>query len=311
MKRLFLFGCLMLMAINAMAYQAMVVEGYSWNVVSAYWPIFPDVTTYNTSKQKIEGDSIINGITYKKLWEHLDANSDKYYLLALIREDIDEQKIFAYNKGAEVLLYDLGVEIGDTIKVWSYLPDLEDFDSTNVEYGPFSLLVVDNIELTEDQIYGTLKKISYHKAEKDMFKATIYERYGSTTGWSHNNYAELLGSANYSMICAFDENDELVLKREYTITGYGEVKDCYINEEIGTNVETAQKEENIYYNSQEKRLYVDIENAEMIMVYDAVGKNIMTKEVDLETKSISLNLNSGIYIVMTKSGNRYAKIVVK
>ena len=311
MKRLFLFGCLMLMVINAMAYQAMVVEGYSWNVVSAYWPIFPDVTTYNTSKQKIEGDSIINGITYKKLWEHLDANSDKYYLLALIREDIDEQKIFAYNKGAEVLLYDLGVEIGDTIKVWSYLPDLEDFDSTNVEYGPFSLLVVDNIELTEDQIYGTLKKISYHKAEKDMFKATIYERYGSTTGWSHNNYAELLGSANYSMICAFDENDELVLKREYTITGYGEVKDCYINEEIGTNVETAQKEENIYYNSQEKRLYVDIENAEMIMVYDAVGKNIMTKEVDLETKSISLNLNSGIYIVMTKSGNRYAKIVVK
>ena len=311
MNRLFLFGCLMLIVINAMAYQAMVVEGYSWNVVSAYWPIFPDVTTYNTSKQKIEGDSINNGITYKKLWEHLDANSDKYYLLALIREDIDEQKIFAYNKGAEVLLYDLKVEVGDTIKVWNNLSYLENFDSTNVDYGPFSLLVVDNIEHIEDQIYGTLKKISYHKAEKDMFKATIYERYGSTTGWSHNNYAELLGSANYSMICAFDENDELVLKREYTIAGYGEVKDCYINEEIGTNVETAQKEENIYYNSQEKRLYVDVENAEMIMVYDAVGKNIMTKEVDLETKSISLNLNSGIYIVMTKSGNRYAKIVVK
>lgn len=311
MKRLFLFGCLMLMAINAMAYQAMVVEGYSWNVVSAYWPIFPDVTTYNTSKQKIEGDSIINGISYKKLWEHLDANSDKYYLLALIREDIDEQKIFAYNKGAEVLLYDLKVEVGDTIKVWNNLSYLENFDSTNVDYGPFSLLVVDNIEHIEDQIYGTLKKISYHKAEKDMFKATIYERYGSTTGWSHNNYAELLGSANYSMICAFDENNELVLKREYTIKGYGEVKDCYINEEIGTNVETTQKEENIYYNSQEKRLYVDVENAEMIMVYDAVGKNIITKEVNLETKSISLNLNSGIYIVMTKNGNRYAKIVVK
>ena len=209
------------------------------------------------------------------------------------------------------MLYDLKVEVGDTIKVWNNLSYLENFDSTNVDYGPFSLLVVDNIEHIEDQIYGTLKKISYHKAEKDMFKATIYERYGSTTGWSHNNYAELLGSANYSMICAFDENDELVLKREYTIAGYGEVKDCYINEEIGTNVETAQKEENIYYNSQEKRLYVDVENAEMIMVYDAVGKNIITKEVDLETKSISLNLNSGIYIVMTKNGNRYAKIVVK
>ena len=88
----------MLIVSNIMAYQPMVVEGYSWNVVSAYWSIFPDITTYNTRKQQIEGDSIINGITYKKLWEHLDANSDKYYLLALIREDIDEQKIFAYNK---------------------------------------------------------------------------------------------------------------------------------------------------------------------------------------------------------------------
>ena len=201
----------MLIVSNIMAYQPMVVEGYSWNVVSAYWSIFPDITTYNTRKQQIKGDSIINGITYKKLWEHLDANSDKYYLLALIREDIDEQKIFAYNKGVEVLLYDLKVEVGDTIKVWNNLSYLENFDSTNVDYGPFSLLVVDNIEHIEDQIYGTLKKISYHKAEKDMFKATIYERYGSTTGWSHNNYAELLGSANYSMICAFDENDELDL----------------------------------------------------------------------------------------------------
>ena len=132
-----------------------------------------------------------------------------------------------------------------------------------------------------------------------------------TTGWLYNVCMAYVGGASHRVICAFDENDELVLKREYTIAGYGEVKDCYINEEIGTNVETPQKEENIYYNSQEKRLYVDIDNAEMIMVYDAVGKNIITKEVDLETKSISLNLNSGIYIVMTKNGNRYAKIVVK
>ena len=314
MKKIFLIYCMMLIVSNIMAYQPMVIEGYSWNVVSAYWSIFPDITTYNTRKQQIEGDSIINGITYKKLWEHLDANSDKYYLLALIREDIDEQKIFAYNKGVEVLLYDLKVEVGDTIKVWNNLSYLENFDSTNVDYGPFSLLVVDNIEHIEDQIYGTLKKISYHKAEKDMFKATIYERYGSTTGWSHNNYAELLGSANYSMICAFDENDELVLKREYTITGYGEVKDCYIKEEIGTNIETAQKEENIYYNSQEKTLYFDIENTETITIYDAMGKMIINCTVTSGIKQLPLNLNSGVYIVHFSSNNQqviHTKIMVK
>ena len=320
MKKLFLIHCMMFMALNIMAYQTMVVEGYSWNVVSSYCPIFPDVTTYNTRKQKIEGDSIINGISYKKLWEYFDANLDKCYLLALIREDIEEQKIFAYNKVAEVLLYDLGVEVGDTVKVWNYLSALEnfdsieDFDSINVEYGPFSILVVDNIELIEDQIYGTLKKISYHKAEKEFFTATIYERYGSTTGWSHNNHAELIGSANYSMICAFDENDELVLKREYTITGYGEVKDCYIKEEIGTNIETPQKEENIYYNSLGKTLYFDVENAEIITIYDAMGKMVVNRELTAGAKAISLDLNAGIYIVNISTDNQQSirtKIIVK
>lgn len=294
------------------SYDSMVVEGYSWNVVSSYLQMFPDTKKYSTQKQLIEGDSIVDGIVYKKLWWFSDANSDEKSLVVLLREDIEEQKVFAYDKGVEVLLYDLGVEVGDTIKVLGDLSDLVyDFHSTIIKEN--ISLVVDNIDFIEDPIYGRLKVVTYYNADPNFneFKCTVYERYGMTTGWLYNICMAYVGGGSQRVICAFDENDELVLKREYTIAGYGEVKDCYINEEIGTNVETPQKEENIYYNSQEKRLYVDVENAEMIMVYDAVGKNIMTKEVDLETKSISLNLNSGIYIVMTKSGNRYAKIVVK
>ena len=55
-----------------------------------------------------------------------------------------------------------------------------------------------------------------------------------TTGWLFNYCKASVGGATQRVICAFDENDKLVLKREYTITGYGEVKDCYIKEEIGT-----------------------------------------------------------------------------
>ena len=297
-----------------MAYQAMIVEGYNWNVVSRHAPIEPPFNKYSTIKEKIEGDSIINDITYKKLWVYYDANLDKSYLLALIREDIEEQKVFAYNNGAEVLLYDLGVEIGDTIKVWNYLPSLKDYDSTNVEYGPFSYLVVNNIELVEDQAYGTLKKITYYKAEKEFFTATIYERYGSTTGWSHSNHSELLGLAGRTMICAFDENNELVFKRKYTIEGYGEVKDCYINGEIGTNIDTPQKEENIYYNSKEKTLHIDVENIETITIYDAMGKMIINQAIAVGIKQFPLNLNSGTYIVHFSINNQQVistKIVVK
>ena len=313
MKRLLLFGCLMLMVINAMAYQAMVVEGYSWNVVSSHPITNPDVKIYSTMKQKIEGDSIINGITYKKLWNYSDAQSDKRSLLSLLREDVKEQKVFAYNNGAEVLLYDLGVEVGDTINVWCYLYFLRDKDSVSVKEKEwyFLNLVVDNIDFIEDPIYGTLKVVNYYRADRNSLRGTVYERYGLTTGWALNHYAGLIGAASHRVICAFDENDELVLKREYTITGYGDVEDCYVKTEIGTNVETPQKEECIYYNSQEKRLYIDFDGDESLAIYDAMGKRVMVKEIDSATKSIPLNLKLGIYIVTNKNQNIYSKIVVK
>ena len=163
MKRLFLFGCLMLMAINAMAYQAMVVEGYSWNVVSSSLKMFPDTKKYSTQKQLIEGDSVVDGIVYKKLWWFSDANSDEKSLVVLLREDIEEQKVFAYDKGVEVLLYDLGVEVGDTIKVLGDLSDLVyDFHSTIIKEN--ISLVVDNIDFIEDPIYGRLKVVTYCKS---------------------------------------------------------------------------------------------------------------------------------------------------
>ena len=101
------------------------------------------------------------------------------------------------------------------------------------------------------------------------------------------------------------------MKREYTITGYGEVKDCYIKEEIGTNIETAQKEKNIYYNSQDKMLYIDFEGDVNVVIYNTMGKIVMSPNIDSSTKSIPLNLTSGIYIVTNKNKNIYSKIVIK
>lgn len=311
-KRLTLLSLFIALVINAMAYTPMVVEGYSWNVVSSSLQMFPDTKKYSTQKQLIEGDSVVDGIVYKKLWWFSDANSDEKSLVVLLREDIEEQKVFAYDKGVEVLLYDLGVEVGDTIKVLGDLSDLVyDFHSTIIKEN--ISLVVDNIDFIEDPIYGRLKVVTYYNADPNFneFKSTIYERYGMTTGWLYNNCMAYVGAAPQEVICAFDENDELVLKREYTITGYGEVKDCYIKEEIGTNIETAQKEENIYYNSQEKTLYFDIENTETITIYDAMGKIVMTQKVDSTTKSIPINLTPGIYIVTNKNQNIYSKIVIK
>ena len=314
-KRLFFLSLVIALAMNAMAYQAMVIDGYSWNVVSSSLKMFPDIKTYSTAKQKIEGDSIVDGIVYKKLWLYSDANSDKRSLVVLLREDIEEQKVFAYDKGVEVLLYDLGVELGDTIKVLGDLSNLA-YSSNSVSIKENLAIVVDNIDFIEDPIYGTLKVVTYYNAEEAFngFKCTVYERYGMTTGWLFNYCMAYVGGASQRVICAFDENDELVLKREYTIAGYGNVEDCYVKTEIGTNIEIPQKEENIYYNSKEKTLYFDAENTEMITIYDAMGKMVVNRELIAGAKAISLDLNAGIYIVNISTDNQQSirtKIIVK
>lgn len=296
------------------SYVPMVVEGYNWNVVYSGADDGDDIETYYTYTERIEGDTIINDVVYKKLWEAYDANLANKQFLALIREDVGEQKVFAYNDGAEVLLYNLGVEIGDTIRVFDWLHHLKYVNSSNIKEKEENLsrLVVEKIEFVEDEKYGTLKKVTYYEADTDYpWRTIVTERYGSTTGWAITNHAHIDGGGPGRVICAFDEKGEVVFKRKCTISGYGEVKDCYINAEIDTNIDTPKKEESVYYNSQDGMLYVDFEGDESIDVYNTMGKRVMRKKVEGGCKSIRCNLNAGIYIVTAKNSNTHTKIVVK
>lgn len=318
MKRLFLFSCLMFIVTNIMAYQSMIVDGYSWNIVYVGEQMWNNTEIYSTNTEKIEGDSIINGIVYKKLWEAYNADLTNRQFLALIREDTTEQKVFAYNDGAEVLLYDLGVEVGDTIRVFDWLYHLKYVNSSNIieKEKNLSRLVVEKIEFVEDEKYGTLKKITYYKADTDYpRKTTIYERYGSSTGWAATNHAKIDGMGPGQMICAFDENSELVFKQQYTIKGYGEVEDCYIKAEVKTDIDYSEENQsNIFYNAESRTLAFDVETAANIVLYDAMGKMVVNTTLASGIKSLPLALNSGIYIVSitTDSGQTIrTKIVVK
>ena len=104
---------------------------------------------------------------------------------------------------------------------------------------------------------------------------------------------------------------EVVYKRKYTIGGYGEVKYCYINAEVGTNVNLPKKMESVYYNSQNKIFHVDFKEDEKIEIYNAMGKRVMRKRIDENCKSIRCNLNAGVYIVTAKNSNKPTKIFVK
>mgnify|MGYP006336079193 FL=1 len=120
MKKLVLL-LIIVIATNAMAYTPIVVEGYSWNVVCPWDYVGDNIERYTTHVEKIEGDSIVNGVTYKKLWKYYPNEPEKRSLVGLLREDVEAQKVWAYGNGVEALMYDFDVEAGDTISLLSWL----------------------------------------------------------------------------------------------------------------------------------------------------------------------------------------------
>ena len=278
MKRLFFINCVIFIVMNVMAYTPIVVEGYKWNVVHIGYGGTIDERIYLTNREKIEGDSIVNDIVYKKLWESDDCEIGKTSLLALIRENIAEQKVYAYNEGVEVLLYDFDVEVGDTIKVWNWLRQLKYLNSSNThnEEYRYSYLVVEDVDYIEDEVYGSLKKITYYRVGRENIKIIIYERYGALTGWAVSNYANIEGGGPGSMICAFDANDELLFKPTHN-NELDEIENCYISE-TKTDIEiitapTTPAIQKIIYNGQ---VYI-LRNGK---VYNMVG--IEVKNIDFE-----------------------------
>lgn len=89
-------------------YYPMVDEDFEWNSISQ------GIITFS-STQFFEGDSIVDGVTYKKFISILDLIPNVQVVDALIREDVDNQLVYALFNGVESLLYDFDVIPEDVV----------------------------------------------------------------------------------------------------------------------------------------------------------------------------------------------------
>ena len=80
-------------------YAPMVSEDHRWHVRQGGFIIF-------NSDMFLSGDTLIGEVTYKKFIAILDIAPNSPSLEALIREDVDEEKVYVYYQGEDKLLYD-------------------------------------------------------------------------------------------------------------------------------------------------------------------------------------------------------------
>ena len=213
---------------SAIYYKPMVVEGYNWNVVNRNASMDDnDSVKYKTIKQKFEGDSIINDVTYKKLWQSTDDELADYELIGLIREDAETEKVWAYVGDKEYLVYDFACSVGDKVTTLKSLQSAKN-QIEEVE------LTIKAIEVIED-LNGT-KYNKYIATLDNESEIVYYERFGSENGWYSRSYDGITGGGVNFMVCAFDDANELLFKPVHN-NELDEIENCYINE-TKTDVET-------------------------------------------------------------------------
>ena len=261
MKRLFFFSCMMFMVINIMAYQPIVVEGYYWNVVNRRAQLDGNNTTeYSTIAEKIEGDSIFNNLTKKQLQRSTNDEMTEFSIVALIREDIENQKVWAYIGEKEYLIYDFACSVGDKVTTLKSLQCAEN-QVKEIE------MTIKAIEEIEDLGGAKYNKYTATIADQDI---VYYERFGSENGWYSRSYDGITGGGVNFMVCAFDSNGEILFKPTHH-NELVEIEDCYINE-TKTNIDNVE--------IQKASMIKVMHDGQLYIIHEGKTYNMMGVEVE-------------------------------
>lgn len=191
-------------------YYPLIEENRSWNVIEATldggWPW---TVTYSTITYKLIGDTIIDAKSYFKLYESHDKNPATWNLWRYMREDNEKKIWFRMNSDDdEVLMYDFGVQQGDTVYV-------------GLEVAWEVPLTVDSIGTIE--INGSGRTIVYLSDLYLDYSETWIEGIGSSKGICWSGSSDIVGGW-YEYLCMSDD-DELV----YRNPNYGS---CYLITEV-------------------------------------------------------------------------------
>lgn len=198
----FLMTCLLL---NGQEYQPLVVEGNSWSVVGWSWG------NAWTHYYFIEGDTTINSTQYEKIYRASDSllqNDVSFW--GGIREDTINQEIYYYYSEwtGENRLYKFGMEIDDTVSVWSN------------ECGSYVARVIDADTITD--LYGTehrRMKMDFYGGGSPMNEYWI-DGIGSTFGLLSSGNYSCIADLNFELLCFSKESELYYMNPLYDV--------CYI-----------------------------------------------------------------------------------
>ena len=305
------------------------------------------IWSVNDAKYGVFGDTIIDGMQYAKVYRQtsdspFEFNIDEAEYFCAIRNDIDNKRVYGIyryslpvrnasgveigDSSKELLLYDFGVKVGETVEVVSFeCADLSEY----IQCGKFKRTDVIGLEITNkdfvplydnDSIImmenGEQRRRVLMKAE-DLPNATHFwvEGIGSSNGPMNFFIPDNWEESMRRLLC-FSQNDELLFSQDYY--EYDDALDCFSLGRGSGIDESSQSDIYVYPNPANDNLTISLAgNCSSIEIYDSFGRIMTSRQVNVTTSQQVVDVDiseypSGLYLVIVKGdGEKYYERIVK
>jgi len=282
MKKLILLIAISMFGFQTFA-QSLLDEGMQWNVGSGH-------SNFSTEIFKIEGDTIIDSLTYKKLIATYDTAWSYSYFRGAIRMD-ETKKVYFNYYGTDLLIYDFNLNVNDTF--------INEYCSLVVQ--SIDYVLIDNEQIKKKI---TLKDISWRNVEEFWI-----EDIGSNFG--------ILNFEFWVLIDAYFSFDLLCCKKNDEFLYHSDVYDfCFFDNTSVEKIKFEQFKLSPNPMSQTTKIELEKEFKEIIIeVYNIQGQLIDERKYN-NLKTINFerkNLHSGIYFLKLKTENwcKTEKLVIE
>ena len=292
-------------ALQAQEWMSMLNDNSEWNIL---WQSTPSITLIEiTESMKLEGDTLIDDVQYKKLWRKLSSQTGywlgclEYCLYGFMREE-PEGKVFyqPIDQDTTYLLYDFGMNVNDTT-LMRYMQSPSPFDNVTIRIDS---ITTQYIAGAERRVYYVSSKSSNGFPADWRWLNTWIEGIGATEGLLYSCHCTTCGGIIIHELLCYHEDGELVWQNPSYNT-------CLIDNYDGIQDNTEEAGVHVYPNPAKDIVVIDgIEPAE-VQVYNALGQLVKTvrgtNEVDLS------GLVEGVYLLRLtdKEGNAYLEKIIK
>jgi hypothetical protein len=289
-KKTLLFGLILVLNLSTFS-QEFISTDKKWNVLSNGWAY-----SFNTEIFRIDGDSIVDNITYNKIWLSSDSLLT-WWFQGLLREDSNIVYYVPPNS-TEGILYDFNIDIGDSTFIKNFF--------CNYEELPLFVTDIDTVE----HLGKSLKR--WHLTADNNSIEYWIEGIGSLSGPLYSNYWNCIICPTWELLC-YHNNDTL----EYIMSGQ---TNCYqstvgINDNYGQiendfliKPNPAKKGTDIYIETNSKPVNINIFNSVGLLIKTINPEN--NKSIRIETNTFE----SGLYFITIKTIDKRIKtkkIIIK